>query len=181
MDSQQDEQGDGDRQSDGPEPSTTRRSREAVEEVHDPLDRAALDHLLSVAPAGAVITFVRVVLPPAHSTSAKPTDGAEEPVKKWMTPKEVGVRLGIKPATVRDWVAEGRFPGTGMLPNGAYRIPIASVDALLVAAPTDTAHLADLSKPTSVSTPSNRVGTGNASFDLAKLGSWRAHLRDGHR
>jgi hypothetical protein len=181
MDSQQDEQGDGDRQSDGPEPSATHRSRQAAAEVHDPLDRAALDHLLSVAPAGAVITFVRVALPPANSTSAKPANGSEEPVKKWMTPKDVGARLGIKPATVRDWVAEGRFPGTGMLPNGAYRIPIASVDALLVTAPTDSANPADPSKPASVATPSTHVGTGSASFDLAKLGGWRAHLRRGHR
>lgn len=181
MDSQQDAQGTGYRQSDGPEPRTTHRSREAVEEVHDPLDRAALDHLLSVAPAGSVITFVRVALPPANSTSVTPTDGAEEPVKKWMTPKEVGARLGIKPATVRDWVAEGRFPGTGMLPNGAYRIPIASVDALLVAAPTDTAHPADPSKPVSVSAPSHRASVENASFDTTTLGGWRAHLPRGHR
>jgi hypothetical protein len=182
MDCKHDEQGDGDRQSDGPNPTdTTHRSREALADPGDPSDRATLDHLLSIAPPGAVITFVRVVLPAANAMSDHPTDRSEAPMKKWMTPKQVGARLGITPATVRDWVADGRFPGTGKLPNGAYRIPIASVDALPVAVSLDTAQPVDPSKPVSVSAHSNRASVENASFDTTTLGGWRAHLPRGHR
>lgn len=182
MDGSQDVQGDGDRQLDGPDPTdTTHGSRAASANARNAFDRATLDHLLSVAPPGAVITFVSVALPAASSTFPQSTDRNEDPMKKWMTPKEVGARLGIKPATVRDWVTEGRFPGTCKLPNGAYRIPVASVDTLPLVVPVDAALSADRLKPASVTAVSNGVVAGNANFDTTTLGGWRAHLPRGHR
>lgn len=99
---------------------------------------------------------------------------------KWLTVKEVAKQLSVKPATVRAWASEGRFPGYRKLPNGSLRILGADVDAVLRA----TAPSAGLATPATAqdtSAAARRATPNGPTFDNSKLGGWRAHMAPGHR
>jgi len=99
---------------------------------------------------------------------------------RWLTVKEVAKQLSVKPATVRSWASDGRFPGHRKLPNGSLRISGADVDAVLRAT-APSAGLATAAAPPDTSAATDRTTPNGAMFDNSKLGAWRAHMAPGHR
>ena len=100
-----------------------------VESSSEPVDQAEWESLVRAAPPGSVITVIRIVVPTASATV--PPAGGDLDMKYWYTPAEVAARYRMQTRTIRTWVNEGRFPGHRRLPNGAIRIPVKDVDAVM--------------------------------------------------
>ena len=151
------------------DPSVPTRVASPSTGVASSSEHAEWESLIRAAPPGAVITVIRIIVPTVSATA--PPAGVDLDMKHWYTPAEVATRYRMQTRTIRTWVNEGRFPGHRRLPNGAIRIPVEDMDAVM--ARTDAAPGSD---PASVVCDPLLPATGEA-FDVAQLGSWRAHLK----
>jgi excisionase family DNA binding protein len=141
--------------------------------------RRELEAVLALAPPGAVVTLISVLLPAAAPAATTSTPFAEDSMKRLLSPKEVAARLGVKAETVRTWKHQGRFPNARSLPNGAMRIPVTDVDALLASA--QSASTESGSSGAFVIADPVRAAPNGPAFELEELDKWRSYLPEGHR
>ena len=103
---------------------TTRKTRKTLEEIMQ-------SNITKVGPRGAV---KRGRGRPKGSTNKRPreevlAEQAAHPWSEYLGAKQVGMRYGIYPGTVRTWAAEGKLPAPYLIADNTVRWKRSELDA----------------------------------------------------